>query len=131
MTIFVVTYSLRRHSFCAVKTSNIAELTKHNAVFVDKELNNAERTALRVYTGGSYQTINAAICGRDGTTVSVVAGSGEAGHYQRVVPRSASVPVRRGRRALSGQERLVYDQNLDYVEEESARHRRKGEARDD
>ena len=39
----------------------------------------------------------------------------------------------RGKRfiALSGQDRLVYDQNLDYVEEESARHKRKGEARDD
>jgi FdhD protein len=39
----------------------------------------------------------------------------------------------RGKRfiALSGQERLVFDQNLDYVEEESARHKRKGEARDD
>ena len=39
----------------------------------------------------------------------------------------------RGKRfiALSGQERLVYDQNLDFVEEESARHKRKGEARDD
>ena len=36
----------------------------------------------------------------------------------------------RGKRfiALSGQERIVYDQNLDYVEEESARHKRKGEA---
>ena len=33
--------------------------------------------------------------------------------------------------ALSGQERIVFDQNLDYVEEESARHKRKGEARDD
>ena len=34
----------------------------------------------------------------------------------------------RGKRfiALSGEERIVYDQNLDYVEEESARHRRKG-----
>jgi FdhD protein len=39
----------------------------------------------------------------------------------------------RGKRfiALSGAERLVYDQSLDYVEEESARHRRKGEGRDD
>src|SRR5213595_2665984 len=39
----------------------------------------------------------------------------------------------RGKRfiALSGQERIVFDQNLDYVEEESARHKRKGEARDD
>jgi FdhD protein len=39
----------------------------------------------------------------------------------------------RGKRfiALSGQERLVFDQNIDYVEEESARHKRKGEARDD
>ena len=58
-------------------------------------------------------------------------------------PRAAGVPARqvgltlvgrtRGKRfmALSGQERLVYDQNLDYVEEESARHKRKGEARDD
>ena len=39
----------------------------------------------------------------------------------------------RGKRfiALSGQERIVLDQNLDYVEEESARHKRKGEERDD
>ena len=36
----------------------------------------------------------------------------------------------RGKRfiALSGQERIVFDQNLDYVEEESARHKRKGES---
>jgi formate dehydrogenase assembly factor FdhD len=39
----------------------------------------------------------------------------------------------RGKRfiALSGEQRIVYDQNLDYVEEESARHKRKGESRDD
>jgi len=39
----------------------------------------------------------------------------------------------RGKRfiALSGEERIVYDQNLDYVEEESTRHKRKGEGRDD
>jgi FdhD protein len=39
----------------------------------------------------------------------------------------------RGKRfiALSGQERIVYDQNLEYVEEESARQRRKGEGSDD
>jgi FdhD protein len=39
----------------------------------------------------------------------------------------------RGKRfiALSGEERIVYDQNLEYVEEESARHRRKGASRDD
>src|SRR6201986_1551002 len=39
----------------------------------------------------------------------------------------------RGKRfiALAGEERIVYDQNLDYVEEESARHKRKGESRDD
>jgi FdhD protein len=38
----------------------------------------------------------------------------------------------RGKRfiALAGHERIVYDQNLDYVAEESARHMRKGE-RDD
>jgi FdhD protein len=38
----------------------------------------------------------------------------------------------RGKRfiALAGQERIVYDQNLEYVEEEAARHMRKGE-RDD
>src|SRR5437016_11392850 len=37
----------------------------------------------------------------------------------------------RGKRfiALSGQERIVYDHSLDYVEEESARHKRKGEDR--
>ncbi|HBY31232.1 MAG TPA: sulfurtransferase FdhD, partial [Bradyrhizobium sp.] len=33
--------------------------------------------------------------------------------------------------ALSGQERIVYDQNLDYVEEESMRHKRKGETDND
>jgi len=39
----------------------------------------------------------------------------------------------RGKRfiALSGEERIVHDQNLDYVEEESARHKRKGAGRDD
>jgi FdhD protein len=39
----------------------------------------------------------------------------------------------RGKRfiALSGEGRIVYDQNLEYVEEESARHRRKGESSDD
>jgi FdhD protein len=39
----------------------------------------------------------------------------------------------RGKRflALSGEERIVHDQDLAYVEEESAKHRRKGEAGDD
>ena len=39
----------------------------------------------------------------------------------------------RGKRfvALSGEERIVYDQNLEYVEGESAKHRRKGEGHDD
>jgi FdhD protein len=39
----------------------------------------------------------------------------------------------RGKRfiALSGAERIVYNQNLVFVEEESARHKRKGEAGDD
>jgi FdhD protein len=39
----------------------------------------------------------------------------------------------RGKRfvALSGQERIVFDQDLSYVEEESAKHRRKGSDRDD
>jgi FdhD protein len=39
----------------------------------------------------------------------------------------------RGKRffALSGEERIVYDQGLEYVEEESARHRRKGSGDDD
>ncbi|MGE5158889.1 MAG: formate dehydrogenase accessory sulfurtransferase FdhD [Gemmatimonas sp.] len=39
----------------------------------------------------------------------------------------------RGKRfiALSGEERIAYDQSLDYVEDESARHRRKGAGRDD
>jgi FdhD protein len=39
----------------------------------------------------------------------------------------------RGKRfiALSGEERIVYDQKLEYVEEESARHGRKGEGNDD
>src|SRR5437016_10433611 len=33
--------------------------------------------------------------------------------------------------ALSRAVRIVYDQNLDYIEDESARHKRKGESRDD
>jgi len=39
----------------------------------------------------------------------------------------------RGKRfiALAGEERIVYDQNLAFVEEESARHKRKGAERDD
>jgi FdhD protein len=39
----------------------------------------------------------------------------------------------RGKRfiALAGNERIVYDQNLAYVEEESSKHKRKGEAGDD
>jgi FdhD protein len=39
----------------------------------------------------------------------------------------------RGKRfiALSGEERIVYDQNLAYVEEESSRHQRKGAGGDD
>ena len=39
----------------------------------------------------------------------------------------------RGKRfiALSGEGRIVYDQNLAFVEEESARHRRKGDSSDD
>jgi FdhD protein len=39
----------------------------------------------------------------------------------------------RGKRfiALSGEERIVYDQNLAFIEEESARHKRKGAERDD
>jgi len=38
----------------------------------------------------------------------------------------------RGKRfmALAGEERIVYDQNLDYVEEESAKHKRKGKSDD-
>ena len=48
-------------------------------------------------------------------------------HATNVVGRA------RGKRfiALSGQERIVYDQNLDYVEEESMRHKRKGETDND
>jgi FdhD protein len=39
----------------------------------------------------------------------------------------------RGKRfiALAGEDRIVYDQNLAYVEEESAKHKRKGEGGDD
>jgi FdhD protein len=39
----------------------------------------------------------------------------------------------RGKRfiALSGEERIIYDQKLEYVEEESVRHQRKGEDRED
>lgn len=51
-----------------VKTSNISELTSANSEFVNKKLDSKERSALTTYTGGSYTAINAAICGRDGTT---------------------------------------------------------------
>jgi FdhD protein len=39
----------------------------------------------------------------------------------------------RGKRflALSGEDRIVFDQDLDYVEEESAKHRRKAAVHDD
>jgi FdhD protein len=39
----------------------------------------------------------------------------------------------RGKRfiALAGEERIKFDQNLDYIEEESAKHRRKGASHDD
>jgi FdhD protein len=39
----------------------------------------------------------------------------------------------RGKRfiALSGAGRIVYDQNLAFVDEESARHKRKGDSSDD
>jgi FdhD protein len=39
----------------------------------------------------------------------------------------------RGKRfvALAGEERIVFDQDLDYVEEESAKHRRKAAVHDD
>jgi uncharacterized membrane protein len=46
---------------------------------------------------------------------------------------SLQVGRARGKRfiALSGAERIVYDQNLAYVEEESAKHKRKDEGGDD
>jgi FdhD protein len=39
----------------------------------------------------------------------------------------------RGKRfvALAGEDRIVFDQNLDFVEEESAKHRRKAAVHDD
>lgn len=92
----------------SVKTSNISELTKHNAQFVEKELNHAERTALRVYTGGSYQTINAAICGRDGAKPSgsikaTVAGIESAfDKFKEKNPNMAPMTVMRGTKVPSG-----------------------------
>lgn len=53
-----------------VKTSSISDLTSANAAFVQKTLDSKERSALTTYTGGSYTTINAAICGRDGAKPS-------------------------------------------------------------
>ena len=92
----------------SVKTSSITELTKHNATFVDKELNNAQRTALRIYTGGSYQSINAAICGRDGVTPhgsikTTVAGIESAfDTFKEKNPNMAPMVVMRGTRVPSG-----------------------------
>jgi hypothetical protein len=92
----------------SVRTSKILELTKDNAQFVDKELDQSERTALRVYTGGSYQLINAAICGRDGTAPSgsiktTVAGIESAfDKFKEKNPNISPMVVMRGTRVPSG-----------------------------
>jgi hypothetical protein len=92
----------------SVKTSNIAELTKTNAKFVDTVLSHPERSALRTYTGGSYQVINAAICGRDGaeatgslkTTVSGIESAFD--KFKENNPNMAPMTVMRGTRVPSG-----------------------------
>ncbi|MDA0252658.1 MAG: ADP-ribosyltransferase domain-containing protein [Actinomycetota bacterium] len=91
-----------------VKTSNIAELTKRNAAFVDKDLDHGQRSALRTYTGGSYQVINAAICGRDGVTPhgsikTAVAGIESAfDTFKEKNPNMSPMTVMRGTRVPSG-----------------------------
>lgn len=92
----------------SVKTSNIADLTKSNAKFVDTVLSHSERSALRTYTGGSYHVINAAICGRDGaqatgslkTTVSGIESAFD--KFKQNNPNMAPMTVMRGTRVPSG-----------------------------
>ncbi|EHB48764.1 hypothetical protein MycrhDRAFT_5605 [Mycolicibacterium rhodesiae JS60] len=91
-----------------VKTSDIADLTKSNAKFVSQELTGKERSALTTYTGGSYTTINAAICGRDGATPSgsiktVVSGIESAfDKFREKNPNMSAMTVMRGTRVPSG-----------------------------
>lgn len=48
-----------------VTTSDLNKLTSTNSAFMTKVLDPNERNALRTYTGGSFQAINAAVTGRD------------------------------------------------------------------
>ncbi|QIV79594.1 hypothetical protein EXE63_00670 (plasmid) [Mycolicibacterium frederiksbergense] len=91
-----------------VQTSSIGELTTVNAEFVKKKLDGKERSALTTYTGGSYTSINAAICGRDGAKPSgsiktVVSGIESAfDKFREHNPNMTPMTVVRGTRVPSG-----------------------------
>lgn len=90
-----------------VQTANISALTETNSAFVKKVLTSSERSALTTYTGGSYQTINAAVTGRDLKPSShiktVVSGIDSA--FDKFVehnPNNTPMTVMRGTRTPSG-----------------------------
>ena len=56
-----------------LQTSNIDELTNRARPFLNNELTAAERKSLTAYTGGIYQSINAAVTGRDKNPASSIA----------------------------------------------------------
>ncbi|RFZ10368.1 ADP-ribosyltransferase exoenzyme [Mycobacterium marinum] len=91
-----------------IKTSSISELTAANAEFVQKALDNKERSALTTYTGGSYTAINAAICGRDGAAPSgsiktVVSGIASAfDKFREHNPNMSPMTLVRGTKIPSG-----------------------------
>lgn len=90
-----------------VHTADLSKLTAHNSAFVNKVLDKTERSALTTYTGGSYQTINAAVTGRDpnpaASTKTTVAGIESAfDKFNEHNPNSEPMTVMRGTRIPSG-----------------------------
>ncbi|WP_230591072.1 ADP-ribosyltransferase [Rhodococcoides fascians] len=90
-----------------VQTSNISSLTESNSAFVKKVLTGSERSALTTYTGGSYQSINAAVTGRDPnppshikTVVSGIESSFD--KFDEHNPNKQPMTVMRGTRVPSG-----------------------------
>lgn len=90
-----------------VQTSNISALTQANSTFVKNVLTGSERSALTTYTGGSYQTINAAVTGRDPSPSShiktVVSGiESSFDKFDEHNPNKEPMTVMRGTRVPSG-----------------------------
>lgn len=90
-----------------VQTANISALTDTNSTFVKNVLTSSERSALTTYTGGSYQSINAAVTGRDPKPSShiktVVSGIDSAfDKFDEHNPNNTPMTVMRGTRTPSG-----------------------------